>query len=189
MGAITMRCILFKNHDEVLKGMKIMSNPANYPVAYGCMAGKDRAGIFGQLVLSALGVSQEDILADYIATNQSAAHISACVQICIHMWHEELKKTSPKQYETMVKHGQIPTENPFGHAADSKEQLWDNSTVSSVASDPRNLFESKVYKEIMQYTFKVLDEECGGVLAYLDSIGFGQEDIQKMRQVLVEEDA
>ena len=43
------------------KAMKIMADVRNYPVAYGCMAGKDRTGILGQLVLSALGVSQEDM--------------------------------------------------------------------------------------------------------------------------------
>lgn len=187
--AITMRCILFINYDEVLKGMQIMTNRANYPVAYGCMAGKDRTGIFGQLVLFALGVSKEDILADYIATNQSAAHISACNQICVHMWHEEMKEKKPAQYEAMVKHGQIPAEDPYANVAGNKEQSLTDSAIVNVASSPENLYGARVYKEIMQYTFNVLENECGGVIAYLDSIGFGKAEIEKMRQILVEEDS
>merc|ERR1712110_758556 len=103
----TMRAVLFMNHDEVLKAMKLMSQPENYPIAFGCMAGKDRTGILGQLVLSALGVSHEDILADYLATNRSSAHIAACNELCVNMWHEELRRNQPKQHEMMVKHGHI----------------------------------------------------------------------------------
>merc|ERR1712083_267313 len=91
--AATMRTVLFQNHDEVLKAMTVLSQPESYPIAYGCMAGKDRTGLLAQLVLSALGVSREDIIADYMATNHSASHIASCVDVCIAMWGEELKTT------------------------------------------------------------------------------------------------
>ncbi len=37
----------------------------NTPLVFNCSAGKDRTGIAAALILSVLGVSQEDILADY----------------------------------------------------------------------------------------------------------------------------
>ena len=39
-------------------------------VLWHCSAGKDRAGLAAVLLLHVLGVSKEDILADYLATNQ-----------------------------------------------------------------------------------------------------------------------
>ena len=39
------------------------------PLVFHCTAGKDRTGLAAALILSALGVSQEDILHDYLLTN------------------------------------------------------------------------------------------------------------------------
>lgn len=41
------------------------------PVYLHCSGGKDRAGILAMLILAILGTSQEDILADYLLTNES----------------------------------------------------------------------------------------------------------------------
>jgi protein-tyrosine phosphatase len=40
------------------------------PLVFHCTAGKDRTGFAAALILSALGVSREDIMADYLLTNQ-----------------------------------------------------------------------------------------------------------------------
>jgi protein-tyrosine phosphatase len=40
------------------------------PLLIHCTAGKDRTGLAGALILSALGVSEEDIWKDYLLTNQ-----------------------------------------------------------------------------------------------------------------------
>ena len=39
------------------------------PLVFNCAAGKDRTGIAAALILSALGVSREDVMADYALTN------------------------------------------------------------------------------------------------------------------------
>ncbi|WP_176593661.1 tyrosine-protein phosphatase [Sphingobium sp. EM0848] len=39
------------------------------PIVFGCAAGKDRTGVAAALLLSQIGVSREDILTDYLATN------------------------------------------------------------------------------------------------------------------------
>ena len=40
------------------------------PLAFNCSAGKDRTGVASALLLRALGVSHEDIVADYLLSNQ-----------------------------------------------------------------------------------------------------------------------
>lgn len=40
------------------------------PLAFNCTAGKDRTGIAAALILSALGVSRKDVMADYALTNE-----------------------------------------------------------------------------------------------------------------------
>lgn len=40
------------------------------PLVFNCAAGKDRTGIAAALILSALGVSREDVMADYALTNE-----------------------------------------------------------------------------------------------------------------------
>jgi protein-tyrosine phosphatase len=51
---------------------------ADTPLVFHCTAGKDRTGLAAALILSALGVSQEDIVQDYLLTNalyrREAAH-------------------------------------------------------------------------------------------------------------------
>jgi len=44
------------------------------PLVFHCTAGKDRTGLAAALILSALGVSQEDILHDYLLTNALYRH-------------------------------------------------------------------------------------------------------------------
>jgi protein-tyrosine phosphatase len=47
------------------------------PLVFHCTAGKDRTGLAAALVLSALGVSQDDILQDYLLTNALYRHDGA----------------------------------------------------------------------------------------------------------------
>ena len=44
-------------------------------VLYHCSAGKDRVGMGTAIILSALGVSREDIILDYLLTNESYAAV------------------------------------------------------------------------------------------------------------------
>ncbi|MDA8283789.1 MAG: tyrosine-protein phosphatase, partial [Actinomycetota bacterium] len=48
----------------------MLTDPATYPVAYHCFAGKDRTGILSAVVLELLGVSDEDIIADYALSRE-----------------------------------------------------------------------------------------------------------------------
>jgi protein-tyrosine phosphatase len=46
-------------------------DPAAYPVYFHCTFGRDRTGVVGALLLSVLGVSREDIVADYLLSKST----------------------------------------------------------------------------------------------------------------------
>jgi protein-tyrosine phosphatase len=50
------------------------------PFLFHCMAGKDRTGVVGALILSVLGVPRENIIEDYLYTNHSLEKIKANLQ-------------------------------------------------------------------------------------------------------------
>ncbi len=49
--------------------LRVLAEPGTLPAVYFCMAGKDRTGIFSAMVLGLLGVSDADIVADYVLTD------------------------------------------------------------------------------------------------------------------------
>ena len=50
--------------------LQLLLNTAEGSTLIHCFAGKDRTGIFAAVILTILGVSKEDIAADYLKTNQ-----------------------------------------------------------------------------------------------------------------------
>ena len=55
--------------DRFTEALRIICRPRKGPVVFHCTAGKDRTGFLAYLILSALGVSRDVILADYLASN------------------------------------------------------------------------------------------------------------------------
>lgn len=49
---------------------KVLLDEKNYPLLYHCTAGKDRTGFATVLLLTALGVDWDTIIADYLLTNR-----------------------------------------------------------------------------------------------------------------------
>lgn len=49
----------------IRQALDLLGDPERYPVAYHCMAGKDRTGILSAVVLGLLGVPDEEIIRDY----------------------------------------------------------------------------------------------------------------------------
>ena len=47
-----------------------LAQDVNQPALFHCSAGKDRTGVLGATILSVLGVSREDVVADYLLTNE-----------------------------------------------------------------------------------------------------------------------
>lgn len=54
-----------------------ISDPANRPTNFHCSAGKDRAGWASAVVLRALGVPEETVMADYLLSNEYRAEANA----------------------------------------------------------------------------------------------------------------
>ena len=57
-----------------------LAHQVNRPAMFHCSAGKDRAGIMAATVLSVLGVSREDVVADYLMTNEVIDEILARIK-------------------------------------------------------------------------------------------------------------
>jgi protein-tyrosine phosphatase len=55
---------------DVFKELLSRVSSAPLPLAFNCAAGKDRTGVASALLLSALGVAWDDVLADYMLTEQ-----------------------------------------------------------------------------------------------------------------------
>ncbi len=50
--------------------LALIADPARRPIAFHCTAGKDRTGFAAALLLLALGVPRETVIADYLATDR-----------------------------------------------------------------------------------------------------------------------
>jgi len=50
---------------RIIEALEIIAAPENYPLVFHCAVGKDRTGLLAAILLSTLGVADEDIIADY----------------------------------------------------------------------------------------------------------------------------
>ena len=57
-------------HKKINEVLQLLLNTPQGATLWHCFAGKDRAGIVAAVILTILGVSKEDIMKDYEATNQ-----------------------------------------------------------------------------------------------------------------------
>ena len=50
---------------SIVAALKIIADPGNHPLVFHCAVGKDRTGILAAVLLSVLGVAEDDIIKDY----------------------------------------------------------------------------------------------------------------------------
>jgi protein-tyrosine phosphatase len=62
---------------EIRQVLEILASEDNAPVVFHCAGGKDRTGLIAALVLCLVGVSEEDIVADFALTGLAAERILA----------------------------------------------------------------------------------------------------------------
>jgi protein-tyrosine phosphatase len=60
------------HREQFATALRLIADDARRPVLYHCTAGKDRTGWMTALLLTALGVPRETVVADYLATNEYA---------------------------------------------------------------------------------------------------------------------
>ena len=62
--------ILLNAGTLMAQAFNALAQDVNQPALFHCNAGKDRTGVLGATVLSVLGVSREDVVADFLMTNE-----------------------------------------------------------------------------------------------------------------------
>jgi len=50
---------------RIIEALEVIAIPENHPLVFNCAVGKDRTGILAAVLLSVLGVEDEDIIEDY----------------------------------------------------------------------------------------------------------------------------
>ena len=63
------------NAPSIIEALRLMADPQNRPLVVHCTAGKDRTGVVIAMLLDILGVSHENIVADYHVTTTNMAPI------------------------------------------------------------------------------------------------------------------
>jgi protein-tyrosine phosphatase len=63
------------------RAVTLLARPERLPAVFHCTAGKDRTGILAAVVLGALGVGDDDIVVDYMLTDETRAARDAFLQI------------------------------------------------------------------------------------------------------------
>lgn len=62
--------IIDQDTAALAKAFDILTDESKYPILYHCFQGKDHTGLLSIFILEALGVDREQILHDYMASNQ-----------------------------------------------------------------------------------------------------------------------
>jgi protein-tyrosine phosphatase len=76
MGAVYLERMRHPGFGKKLIGaLEIIADPAYHPLVFHCSQGKDRTGILAAVVLSLIGVSDEDIIRDYNLSDSSAEEV------------------------------------------------------------------------------------------------------------------
>ena len=57
--------------EEIQLFFSLLVDSTNLPIIFHCSAGKDRTGMLSVLFLLALGISEDDVIDDYMLTNES----------------------------------------------------------------------------------------------------------------------
>ena len=94
LGDLNLRMLDLNGH-LLREVFDVLCDDRNYPLAFGCMTGKDRTGIVSALVLSVLGASHDDIMYDYMLSNASLRHNSE-----VNDMHMDASNTTSDQRQT-----------------------------------------------------------------------------------------
>jgi len=61
--------------ERIIEALEIIAETSNHPLVFHCSAGKDRTGLLTIILLSTLGVIDEDVIADYCLSAPSTKAI------------------------------------------------------------------------------------------------------------------
>ncbi len=67
MGEVYLYRISHQRYSRhIVEALELIADPENQPLLFHCAAGKDRSGVLAAILLSVLGVADEDVVTDYI---------------------------------------------------------------------------------------------------------------------------
>ena len=149
-----------------------------------CTAGKDRTGVFFAVLFDYLGVPREDIAREYNLTETGLASVREDVVSRLlqspgfqkyMLSLAEGNKLSKEELAQLVQNRDVPDAQPVEFPPEVRE-----------AGRQAALRMVGARKESMMATFEMLDREFGGSEKYLREVcGLGDEDLEKLRSVLV----
>lgn len=59
-----------RNSESFAKALRVFLNEENYPILVNCSLGKDRTGFLTAMLLTSLGIEEESVKKDYMASNE-----------------------------------------------------------------------------------------------------------------------
>jgi len=125
-------------------------------VMYHCSAGQDRTGIASALILSALGVDRETILADY--------HLST-----------QLRRPQ----------NEMPPIDPADHPTNPIVQYYAAAAKKPGGVKAEPLYSASGKSHLAQF-FEVIDRDYGGVEGYLATLGITAVDVARLRSLYLD---
>jgi protein tyrosine/serine phosphatase len=72
--------MLESGRDAVALVVNRLAEPDAFPAAFYCTAGKDRTGVMAAVLLGLLGVSDDEIAADYLLTAEAMPHLREWIE-------------------------------------------------------------------------------------------------------------
>ena len=82
--------MLDQGSDSIVSALEMIADVDRVPLVFHCSAGKDRTGVLAAVLLSVLGVSDDDIAADYALSRAAMREMA-----------EWVRTERPESYETM----------------------------------------------------------------------------------------
>lgn len=68
--------LLLSSDESIGEALAVLTHPAAYPAVIHCSVGKERTGILVALVLSLVGVDDDDVVAEYALSGMGAARLA-----------------------------------------------------------------------------------------------------------------
>ncbi len=78
---------------EIVSAVRLLADPSGQPALFHCAAGKDRTGVLAALLLDAVGVEEEAIVAGYALSEAHMDRVFA--RLCRVSWHREALSRLP----------------------------------------------------------------------------------------------
>ena len=87
---------------QVSKVLRVIAEAESHPVVFHCVAGKDRTGVVAAVLLGLLGVSEDDIVADYALTQE-------VMPVMLERWRTRANQPNAKEFPAHILRAEAET--------------------------------------------------------------------------------